>query len=70
MDSNVGSAFGFEAVDLIMRMRSGEILPKVELQAPVVHTNAERLAYYRAHGLTCCDDYPGGDEQFERAVPH
>lgn len=28
----------------------------------------ERLAYYRSHGLDCCDDYPGGDAAFERDV--
>ena len=32
------------------------------------HTNEERLAYYRAHGLVHCDDYPGGDAQFEADV--
>lgn len=31
----------------------------------VEYTNAGRLAYYRAHGLESCDDYPGGDAQFE-----
>ena len=32
------------------------------------HTNEERLAYYRARGLGRCDDYPGGDAQFEADV--
>lgn len=32
------------------------------------HTNEERLAYYRTHGLVSCDDYPGGDAQFEADV--
>lgn len=27
-----------------------------------------RLEYYRAHGLTNCDDYPGGDAAFEHDV--
>lgn len=31
-------------------------------------TNEERLAYYRAHGLDCCDDYPGGDAAFAADV--
>ena len=31
-------------------------------------TNEERLQYYRAHGLTDCADYPGGDAQFEADV--
>lgn len=30
--------------------------------------SAERLAYYRSHGLDNCADYPGGDEAFERDV--
>lgn len=32
------------------------------------HTNEERLFYYRSHGLTSCDDYPGGDARFEADV--
>lgn len=28
----------------------------------------ERLVYYRSHGLVDCNDYPGGDEAFERDV--
>ncbi len=28
----------------------------------------ERLAYYRSHGLVDCNDYPGGDEAFEKDV--
>lgn len=32
------------------------------------HTNEERLAYYKAHGLSQCDDYPGGQVQFEADV--
>lgn len=31
-------------------------------------TPEERLAYYRSHGLVNCDDYPGGDKQFELDV--
>ena len=31
-------------------------------------TDEDRLKYYREHGLTCCDDYPGGDTQFESDV--
>lgn len=31
-------------------------------------TGVDRLAYYRSHGLDKCDDYPGGDAQFEADV--
>lgn len=31
-------------------------------------TGVDRLAYYRSHGLGRCDDYPGGDAQFEADV--
>lgn len=33
-----------------------------------VPSDEERLAYYRSHGLDRCDDYPGGDAQFEADV--
>lgn len=33
-----------------------------------LYTNEQRLAYYRSHGLDRCDDYPGGDAQFEEDV--
>ena len=31
-------------------------------------TNQERLDFYRSHGLVKCNNYPGGDEQFEKDV--
>ena len=31
-------------------------------------TAADRLAYYRSHGLSDCSDYPGGDAQFASDV--
>lgn len=34
----------------------------------VLRPNEERLEYYRTHGLVRCDDYPGGDAQFEADV--
>lgn len=39
-----------------------------DIETPRVFTNEERLAYYRAHGLDACDDYPGGDAGFEADV--
>ena len=48
---------------------SGEYVEPVKIKRVfAVHTNEERLAYYRAHGMTDCDDYPGGDSQFELDV--
>lgn len=42
-----------------------ELEAELKRQEP---TNADRLAYYRSHGLTDCRDYPGGDAQFEKDV--
>lgn len=39
-----------------------------EWSGRVRRTAVERLAYYRSHGLTGCDDYPGGDSRFEADV--
>jgi len=41
--------------------------PSKAMRMPT-HTNEERLAYYRAHGLDKCDDYPGGDAAFATDV--
>lgn len=51
------------------RLERGELASPIDRFAHRSHrTNEERLAYYRAHGLNRCNDYPGGDAAFEADV--
>lgn len=73
-----GLTRGIEAVKLIagdaagvvrravFGMWAGQVPPG--LGEPPVYTDTDRLSYYRLHGLTACDDYPGGDARFESDV--
>lgn len=68
LDAHIASK---RAEDLeIARMISGEAEYDESRRTwcgPVL-SNEDRLAYYRSHGLDKCDDYPGGDSQFEADV--
>lgn len=52
----------------ILKRDLSESFVSTTMEKPISHTNEERLRYYRTHGLDNCDDYPGGDNQFEQDV--
>ena len=69
MKELTNAEIGAKMLDTLRRLRSGEYVEPVKIKREFVeHTNEERLAYYRAHGLVDCDDYPGGDSKFEQDV--
>lgn len=64
-------ALGQDALAALNEYRQTGKFPRVEhscVVRPRVYSHQERLAYYRAHGLARCNDYPGGDAAFEADV--